>query len=193
MRLVTLAFGDYALIWWTYMLDDIRKGIIEPCENWYDLKHMMRKWFSLYQGSKSVEEFQKEMEMTMLRAYIREKRGVYWHDCGSLGELVHQVVKVEMQLKRRSASKRSTANTSSWKGRDREKEKVRSDKSLKKGCEPFKVQRSCLLHILSLGRVVLSALSALEKGTSASSESKEHSNDSHYDGDLLMVKRLMGN
>ncbi|RDX69095.1 hypothetical protein CR513_51841, partial [Mucuna pruriens] len=30
--------GDYALIWWTTMLDDIRRGVVEPCESWYELK-----------------------------------------------------------------------------------------------------------------------------------------------------------
>ncbi|RDX92955.1 hypothetical protein CR513_24852, partial [Mucuna pruriens] len=38
VRLVILVFGDYALIWWTSMSDDTRRGIIEPYENWYDLK-----------------------------------------------------------------------------------------------------------------------------------------------------------
>ncbi|RDX94944.1 hypothetical protein CR513_22604, partial [Mucuna pruriens] len=83
VRLVTLVFGDYSLIWWTSMLDDIRRGIIKPYENCYDLKCMMRKRFvsSSYirdihhkLQSLSVEEFYKEMKMTMLRAQIRERR-----------------------------------------------------------------------------------------------------------------------
>ncbi|RDX84251.1 hypothetical protein CR513_34726, partial [Mucuna pruriens] len=146
VRLITLAFGDYALIWWTSILDDIRRGIIEPCENWYDLKCMMRK--------RSVEEFYKEMEMTMLGAQIREREEVTivrfmqglnkdiqdevdLHVYGSLGELVHQVVKVEILQKRWSALRRYTASTSGWKGKYKEKEKVRSNKSPKKGSEPF--------------------------------------------------------
>ncbi|RDX68984.1 hypothetical protein CR513_51960, partial [Mucuna pruriens] len=146
VRLVNLEFGDYALIWWNSMSYDMRKGIIDPCEDWYDLKRMMRK--------RSMEEFHKEMEMIMVRAWIREKEEVTiakfmhglnidiqdvvdLHNYGSLGELVHQVVKVEMQLKMRSASRRSTTSTNGWKGRDREKEKVRSDRSPKKGSEPF--------------------------------------------------------
>ncbi|RDY10288.1 hypothetical protein CR513_05229, partial [Mucuna pruriens] len=136
VRLVTLAFGGYALIWWTSMSDNIRRGIIEPRENWYNLKCMMRKRFdlhhrlqSLYLGSRSVDEFHKEMTMIMLRAHIRKREEVtiarvihglykyiqdviHLHDCSSLKELVYQVVKVEMQLNSRSFLRRSTASTS---------------------------------------------------------------------------------
>ncbi|RDY01829.1 hypothetical protein CR513_14794, partial [Mucuna pruriens] len=73
---------DYALVWWTSLMDDIRKDIEEPCESWYDLKRIMGKRFvptlyerdthhklqSLYQGSRSMEEYHKEMELTLLRA-----------------------------------------------------------------------------------------------------------------------------
>ncbi|RDX63352.1 hypothetical protein CR513_58226, partial [Mucuna pruriens] len=78
---------DYALVWWTSLMDDIRKGIEETCESWYDLKRMMRKRFilslcerdihhklqSLYQGSRRMEEYHKEIELTLLRAQIRER------------------------------------------------------------------------------------------------------------------------
>ncbi|RDY10219.1 hypothetical protein CR513_05304, partial [Mucuna pruriens] len=74
VRLVRLEFGEYALVWWT---QDIRSRVIEPCESWRDLKCQMRKRFvlpsyardlhnklqRLYQGSKSVEEYYKEMEI----------------------------------------------------------------------------------------------------------------------------------
>ncbi|RDX77468.1 hypothetical protein CR513_42404, partial [Mucuna pruriens] len=62
VRLVTLEFGEYAL--------DIRSRVIEPCESWKDLKHLMRK--RLFQGSKNVKEYHKEMEMDLMRAQIRE-------------------------------------------------------------------------------------------------------------------------
>ncbi|RDY09799.1 hypothetical protein CR513_05793, partial [Mucuna pruriens] len=77
-------------------------------------------------GSKSVEEYHKEMEMDLLRAYFRESeeatmarflhglnRDIQDMCYGTLGELVHQEVKVKMQLKRRSASRRSTTSSSS--------------------------------------------------------------------------------
>ncbi|RDY06037.1 hypothetical protein CR513_10057, partial [Mucuna pruriens] len=83
------------------MTDDIRRGIIEPCESWYDLKRLMRKRF-------------------MPSLYSYSMFGVIGH-----------------QLRKRSASRRSVASYTSWRGRDREKEKVRSDKSPKKGSKPF--------------------------------------------------------
>ncbi|RDX91636.1 hypothetical protein CR513_26358, partial [Mucuna pruriens] len=77
VRLITLEFGDYALVWWTQMFEDIRRGIKDPCEDWVALSRMMRDRFALpsytkdlhnklqrlYQGSMSVEEYHKEMEM----------------------------------------------------------------------------------------------------------------------------------
>ncbi|RDY08929.1 hypothetical protein CR513_06787, partial [Mucuna pruriens] len=77
---VTLAFGDFSLIWWwTTMLDHIRRGI-------YGLKRLMRIRFVpcsyarnlhnklqiLYQESKSMEEYHKEMEIDLLRDQLRE-------------------------------------------------------------------------------------------------------------------------
>ncbi|RDX85954.1 hypothetical protein CR513_32776, partial [Mucuna pruriens] len=49
VKLVILALEDYAFIWWTSMMDDIRRG------------------------SKSVEEYHEEMETNLLRAQIRER------------------------------------------------------------------------------------------------------------------------
>ncbi|RDY00304.1 hypothetical protein CR513_16538, partial [Mucuna pruriens] len=45
VSLVAVALEDYALVWWTSLMDDIRRGIEEPCESSYDLKRMMRKRF----------------------------------------------------------------------------------------------------------------------------------------------------
>ncbi|RDX96080.1 hypothetical protein CR513_21312, partial [Mucuna pruriens] len=93
------------------------------------------------QGSRSMGEYHKEMELTLLRAQIREREEIQdiveLQSYSSLGTLMHQVVKVEMQLKRRSASRRSATSSSSWKGRD--KKKVRSDRSPKKESDPFQV------------------------------------------------------
>ncbi|RDY09231.1 hypothetical protein CR513_06441, partial [Mucuna pruriens] len=74
MRFVTFAFRDYVLIWGMSMMDDIRRGIIEPYESWYDLKRLMRKrFFYLHmRGSKSVEKYHKEMEIDLLRVQLRE-------------------------------------------------------------------------------------------------------------------------
>ncbi|RDX82240.1 hypothetical protein CR513_37000, partial [Mucuna pruriens] len=45
VSLVIVALEDYALVWCTSLMDDIRREIEEPCESWYDLKRMMRKRF----------------------------------------------------------------------------------------------------------------------------------------------------
>ncbi|RDX88534.1 hypothetical protein CR513_29860, partial [Mucuna pruriens] len=46
MRLVTLEFGDYALVWWTQFLNDMKRhGIRDQCENWEALKHVMKARF----------------------------------------------------------------------------------------------------------------------------------------------------
>ncbi|RDX99731.1 hypothetical protein CR513_17184, partial [Mucuna pruriens] len=122
----------YALVWWTQVFEDIRSIVIEPYESWRDLKRLMRKRFvppsyardlhnklqRLYQGSKSVEKYHKEMEMDLMRAQIRRARKPHWHSFsmgdprlqhyGTLGELVHQAIKVHMQIKRKSASRKSS-------------------------------------------------------------------------------------
>ncbi|RDY04700.1 hypothetical protein CR513_11570, partial [Mucuna pruriens] len=33
VRFVTVEFGDYALVWWIKMLEDIRRGVMDPCED----------------------------------------------------------------------------------------------------------------------------------------------------------------
>ncbi|RDX95949.1 hypothetical protein CR513_21458, partial [Mucuna pruriens] len=33
VSLVVVALEDYALVWWTSLMDDIRRGIEEPCES----------------------------------------------------------------------------------------------------------------------------------------------------------------
>ncbi|RDX83267.1 hypothetical protein CR513_35832, partial [Mucuna pruriens] len=73
--LVTLEFGKYALPWWTQMLDDIRRRVRDPYEDWVVLKWFIRGIFvppyirylhnklqGLYQGSWSEEEYHKKME-----------------------------------------------------------------------------------------------------------------------------------
>ncbi|RDY03943.1 hypothetical protein CR513_12405, partial [Mucuna pruriens] len=39
VRLVTLEFGDYALVWWTEVLEDIRRGVRDPFKDWVVLKN----------------------------------------------------------------------------------------------------------------------------------------------------------
>ncbi|RDY00302.1 hypothetical protein CR513_16536, partial [Mucuna pruriens] len=170
-----------------------------------------------------MEEYHKEMELTLLRAQIREREEAtiarFLHRLNReiqdivelLGTLVHQEVKVEMQLKMRSASKRSTANSN--------KEKVRSDRSSKKRSDPFQVCKEMIVtptprmssikcfKCLGKGHIASQCLnkramilrnngeikSDSSRGDiSTSSDLQSCSDDSHGEGDLLMVKRLMG-
>ncbi|RDX73445.1 hypothetical protein CR513_46939, partial [Mucuna pruriens] len=88
VSLVTLEFSDYALLWWNQVLENIRRRWRDPCESWGALKRIMRERFvpsyytrdlynklqRLYHGSKSVEEYQKEMKMDLMRAQIVESK-----------------------------------------------------------------------------------------------------------------------
>ncbi|RDX96692.1 hypothetical protein CR513_20615, partial [Mucuna pruriens] len=90
------------------------------------------------------------MEMDLLSAQLRERKDatmarflhglnreikdvVELQNYGTLGELMDQAMKVEIQLRKRSLSRRSIVGFNSWRGRDREKKKVRSERSPKKG------------------------------------------------------------
>ncbi|RDX87479.1 hypothetical protein CR513_31037, partial [Mucuna pruriens] len=50
-------------------------------------------------------------------------------------ELVYQAIKVELQIKRRNASRKPYSGSSSWKDKEKEKYRSRTDESLKKGSE----------------------------------------------------------
>ncbi|RDX69092.1 hypothetical protein CR513_51838, partial [Mucuna pruriens] len=160
--------------------------------------------------------------MDLMRAYLKESEEatmirflhglnreiqdrVELQNYGTLKELEHQAVKVEMQLRRRSAFRRSTVGSSSLRERGREEEKVRSEKSPKKGNEPFQGRKEIVVTpsttvprtsniiramIVRDDREVTSDSSHRE--TSTSSEFESHSDDSHFEGYLLMVRRLMG-
>ncbi|RDX92416.1 hypothetical protein CR513_25465, partial [Mucuna pruriens] len=90
VRLVTLEFGGNALLWWnklTYNIRTMRRALIE---NWHELRRELRDRFipsfyskdmhnklqRLYQRSKSVKEYFKEMEVTLIRAQVVESQEV---------------------------------------------------------------------------------------------------------------------
>ncbi|RDY10589.1 hypothetical protein CR513_04861, partial [Mucuna pruriens] len=76
----------YALVWWNQFYREIREGRRRHADTWPNLKREMRLRFLLasyvrdlykrlqrvYQGSKSVEEYYKDMEVTLMRANIVE-------------------------------------------------------------------------------------------------------------------------
>ncbi|RDY00796.1 hypothetical protein CR513_15970, partial [Mucuna pruriens] len=104
----------------------------------------------LYQMSKSVKEYYKEIEVCLMRAQIEESQEetmarslhgisreiqniVEHHHYHTLEDLVHQATKVEKQLKKKFTSRKSYPK-SNLKGK--EKERPRKDMNLKKGSEP---------------------------------------------------------
>ncbi|RDY00239.1 hypothetical protein CR513_16596, partial [Mucuna pruriens] len=150
--IVTLEFGDYALVWWTQMLEDIRRGIKDPCEDWATLKRMTKGRFvppsyasdlhnklqRLYQSSRHVEEYHKEMEIDLIRVQIRESNEaiIARFLCG----LNIEVQDVEKQIKRRQAH-RKPYSSSSGRSKVRDEDRPRKEKSSKKGSDSLSYRK----------------------------------------------------
>ncbi|RDX82377.1 hypothetical protein CR513_36852, partial [Mucuna pruriens] len=96
VKLVTLEFSTYALVWWYQIIYDVRNMRRPHCETWADLKRELRDRFvssyyardlfvkleRLFKGSKSVKEYHeeidgkdKEREKGLKRTRVR-RRGV---------------------------------------------------------------------------------------------------------------------
>ncbi|XP_042436946.1 uncharacterized protein LOC122022904 [Zingiber officinale] len=148
VKLAAVAFTDYAIIWWDQLTLSRRRNHELPIDNWEDMKAVMRRRFvpshyyrdlhlklqSLKQGSLTVEDYHKEMEIALIRANIEEDREatmarficglnreianiVVLHHYVELDDVVHMTMKVERQLKKgvRSSSKYEVASSSPWK------------------------------------------------------------------------------
>ncbi|RDX64640.1 hypothetical protein CR513_56785, partial [Mucuna pruriens] len=146
VKLVIIEFIDYASIWWDqFVINKCRNGE-RPIHTWEDIKPVMRRRFvpshyhrdlhgkfqSLTQGSMSVEDYYKEMEIAMIRANVEEDREAtmarfigglkkeiayvvelqYYME---IEDLLHKATQVERQLKSKSSSKFASSSSSSWK------------------------------------------------------------------------------
>ncbi|KAH9744243.1 Endonuclease [Citrus sinensis] len=106
---------------------------------------------SLTQGSRSVEDYHKEMEIIMIRANIEKEREAtmarFLHGLNQdianvvdlqhyveLEEMVHMAMKVERQLKKKGSTRTNLGSSSSWKSKWSKDEKVISKPKI----EPFK-------------------------------------------------------
>ncbi|RDX77958.1 hypothetical protein CR513_41831, partial [Mucuna pruriens] len=136
VRFVTLEFGGYALEWWNHIAYDIRSMRRASVESWSELKRKLRK------RSKSVEEYFKEIEVSIIRAQ-------FLHHYTSPANLDHQAIEVELQLKRHGISRKSYPS-SSWKSKKRKEEIPRKDKSLKKGSILSSGQKEELRSLLKI-------------------------------------------
>ncbi|KAG7536993.1 Zinc knuckle CX2CX4HX4C [Arabidopsis suecica] len=134
VKLAPTGFQNYALSWWDQLVTTRRRAGDYPIETWTQIKTIMRKRFvpshyhrelhnrlrNLVQGSRSVEEYYKEMETLMLRADIQEdEEATMSRFMGGLNrdiidrvevqhyveleELLHKAIMFEKQLKRRSS------------------------------------------------------------------------------------------
>jgi len=155
VELATLEFQNYALLWWDKLVKErVRYG--EPTiSTWEELKALMRRRYvlsyyhrqllsklqSLTQGSKSVEEYHRDMEMVLIRANLHKDEDALIvrflnglnHDIKDivelqnyldLQELLHQAIRVEQQLKRKgkfSALKNNNLTYSSSRLKDNKK------------------------------------------------------------------------
>ena len=86
VKLAVTQFSDYAITWWDHLVTSRRRNLEYPIDTWYDLKSVMMKRFVpkhfhrelvqklqvLRQGTRSVDDYYKEMEMIMTRADIEE-------------------------------------------------------------------------------------------------------------------------
>ena len=148
VKLVVIEFTDYALIWWDQNVINRRRSGERLVVSWEEMKVLMRRRFvpnhyyrylymklqDLNQGSRSVDEYFKEMEMAMIRANVIEDREatmarfLNWlnRDIANVVELqhyveledmVHMVMMLERQIKRRGSTRfqtNSTSSSSTW-------------------------------------------------------------------------------
>lgn len=144
VKLAAIEFTEYAIVWWDQVVTNRRRYGERPISSWNEMKALMRKRFvpshyfrdlycklqSLNQGTKSVEDYYKEMEIAMIRANVEEDREatmarflsglnrdianvVELQYCVELEDMVHTAMKVERQLKKRNTYSR--AQTSNFK------------------------------------------------------------------------------
>ena len=86
VKLAVIEFSDYAIVWWDQLVLNKRRNREPSVETWEEMKRVMRKRFvptyyyrelynklqNLRQGNRGVEEYYKEMEVSMARANIEE-------------------------------------------------------------------------------------------------------------------------
>ncbi|KAH9668398.1 Endonuclease [Citrus sinensis] len=165
VKLAAVEFTDYAIIWWDQLVLSRRRNRERPINTWEEMKAIMRRRFvpshyyrelhqrlqSLTQGSRSVEDYHKEMEIIMIRANIEEEREAtmarFLHGLNQdianvvdlqhyveLEDMVHMAMKVERQLKKKGSTRTNLGSSSSWKSKWSKDEKVVSKPQI----EPIK-------------------------------------------------------
>ncbi|XP_031265672.1 uncharacterized protein LOC116124107 [Pistacia vera] len=167
VKLAAMEFIDYTGIWWDQLAINRRRNSERPIRSWEEMKLVMhkrlipsyyyrdlyRKLQGLVQGSMSVEDYYKEMEIAMIRANIEEDGEttmarfiaglnkeiadmVELQHYVKMEELLHKAVKVEKKIKSkrfRSGLSSSSPWRSNWKDTKaafRTKEEAKSKNSI---------------------------------------------------------------
>uniref|UniRef100_A0A7N2M5G4 Reverse transcriptase n=1 Tax=Quercus lobata TaxID=97700 RepID=A0A7N2M5G4_QUELO len=147
VKLAVIEFSEYAITWWDQLVINRRRNREHPIDTWEEMKVVMRKRFvpsyyyrelykklqGLRQGSRSVEDYYKEMEIAMICANVEEDREATMarfllglnreiHDkvemqyYVELEDMVHMAIKVEQQLKRGNGTHAGhNSSSTSWK------------------------------------------------------------------------------
>ena len=146
MKLAAIEFTDYAIVWWDQLVTNRRRNLERLVETWRELKAIMRRRFvpshyyrdlykklqNLIQGSRSVEDYHKEMEVAMIRANVMEDREatitrflsglnseiasvVELQHYKEVKDMVHMAMKVERRLKGNGTSKYTLVSGTPWK------------------------------------------------------------------------------
>ncbi|XP_071917073.1 uncharacterized protein [Coffea arabica] len=136
LRLAVVEFTDYAIVWWEQVVTSRRRCGELPITTWTELKRLMKKRFvpshyhrdlyqklqTLTQGQHLVEDYYKDMEISMLRADIQEDReatmarflnGLRVEIADQLElqyyveieDMVEKAIKIEQRLKRRGTTR----------------------------------------------------------------------------------------
>ncbi|XP_052882236.1 uncharacterized protein LOC128290570 [Gossypium arboreum] len=146
VKLAAIEFSDYAMIWWDQLTTSRRCNGEQPISTWTEMKAVLRRRFipsyyhrelhqklhNLTQGTKSVEDYYKEIEIAMIWADVQEDseatmarflaglnrdiaNAVELQHYLEVVDMVHMAIKVEKQLKRKGSNRGfSTSNTSKW-------------------------------------------------------------------------------
>jgi hypothetical protein len=162
VKLAAIEFSDYATVWWDQLLINRRRNREPPIDTWEEMKMLMRKRFvpshyykglyqklqNLRQGSKSVDDYYKELEVAMIRANVEEDREAtmarFLHGLNreiavvvemqhyvEFTDMVHQAIKVEEQLNERD-----------WLGGDNLWLPPTRGRQLQKGTSSYKINQN---------------------------------------------------
>ncbi|XP_019240067.1 PREDICTED: uncharacterized protein LOC109220062 [Nicotiana attenuata] len=113
VKLVVVEFSDYAAIWWKKLTRDRLQEGQAPIATWAEMKRVMRKRFgpshfqrelqqrlqTLKQGSMSVDEYFKAMDMAMIQAnYMEEEEATMARFLNGLNKEIADVVELQQYV-----------------------------------------------------------------------------------------------